>query len=207
MNDVLTILKKVGAVLTKDHFVYTSGKHGSVYVNKDALYPLVRHVSQIGKLFALKYRHKNIDVVVGPALGGIILSQWTSYHLSRMVKRPVLGLYTEKTVDKNQIFTRGYEVFVKRKRVLIVEDITTTGGSVKKVIDTVRSAGGKIIGVCAMINRDPRLVNTKTIGVPFTSLGILKAEAYGERACPLCKKGIPINTTIGHGGKYLASKG
>jgi len=207
MADVLTILKKVGAVLTDDHFVYTSGKHGSVYVNKDALYPLVHHVSEVGKLFAQKYRNKHIDVVVGPALGGIILSQWTSYHLSRMMRRPVLGVYTEKTPEKNQIFTRGYDSFVKGKRVLIVEDVTTTGGSVKKVVHAVRAAGGNIIAVCTMVNRDPKLVNSKTIGAPFSCLWVLKAEAHTEDSCPLCKKGVPINITVGHGKKFLRERG
>jgi len=87
MSDVISILKKVQAVLTDGHFVYTSGKHGSVYVNKDAVYPHTKETSQIGKLFAEKFKNKNIDVVAAPALGGIILSQWTAYHLSKLQKK------------------------------------------------------------------------------------------------------------------------
>jgi orotate phosphoribosyltransferase len=206
MNDVISILKKVQAVLTDGHFVYTSGKHGSVYVNKDAVYPHTKEASQIGKLFAQNFKNKNIDVVAAPALGGIILSQWTAYHLSKLKKKEVLSVYTEKTADNNQIFTRGYDKLVKGKNVLVIEDLTTTGGSVRKVVDTVRATGGKVVGIGVMINRDPKNVTSEVVGGPFISLGILKAEAFDEKKCPLCKKNVPINTNVGHGKKYLESK-
>jgi orotate phosphoribosyltransferase len=206
MSDVISILKKVQAVLTDGHFVYTSGKHGSVYVNKDAVYPHTQEASKIGKLFADKFKNKNIDVVAAPALGGIILSQWTAYHLSKLKKKEVLGIYTEKNAENGQIFTRGYDKLVKGKNVLVIEDLTTTGGSVRKVVDTVKAAGGKVVGIGVMINRDPKNVTAEVVGGPFISLGILKAEAFDEKKCPLCKKGIPININAGHGKKYLEAK-
>ncbi len=206
MSDVISILKKVQAVLTDGHFVYTSGKHGSIYVNKDAVYPHTKEASQIGKLFAQEFKNKNIDVVAAPALGGIILSQWTAYHLSKLKKKEVLGIYTEKTADNNQIFTRGYDKLVKGKNVLVIEDLTTTGGSVRKVVDTVKATGGRIVGIGVMINRDPKNVTSEVVGGPFVSLGVLKAEAFDEKRCPLCKKGVPININVGHGRKYLEAK-
>lgn len=206
MDNVVDILKKVGAVITDSHFVYTSGKHGSVYVNKDAVYPHTKETSQIGKLFAEKYKNMNIDVVAAPALGGIILSQWVAYHLSKLKRKEILGVYTEKTPDKQMIFTRGYDRLIKGKKVLVIEDLTTTGGSVRKVVDTVKAAGGKVVAVCVMVNRDPEHVTSKVVGGPFSALGVLKASAFDEAACPLCKKNIPINTDVGHGKKYLESK-
>jgi orotate phosphoribosyltransferase len=206
MSNVVDILKKVGAVITDNHFVYTSGKHGSVYVNKDALYPHTKESSKVGKLFAEKFKNKGIDVVAAPALGGIILSQWTAYHLSKLKGKEVLGVYTEKTSDKKMMFTRGYDKLVKGKNVLVIEDLTTTGGSVKKVVDTVKAAGGKVVAVCVMVNRDPENVNSKLVGAPFSALGILKASAFNEAECELCKKNIPINTDVGHGRKYLENK-
>ena len=127
-STIIDILKNVGAVLTDDHFVYTSGKHGSVYINKDALYPHTTETSQVGLIFAQKFKDRDIDVVAAPALGGIILSQWAAYHLSRLKGKEVLGVYTEKTPEKNQVFTRGYDRLVKGKNVLVIEDLTTTGG-------------------------------------------------------------------------------
>jgi len=201
---VLDILKKVGAVITDDHFVYTSGKHGSVYVNKDAVYPHTKETAQIGKMFAEIFKNIDIDVVAAPALGGIILSQWTAYYLSKLKRKEILGVYTEKGPDKTMIFTRGYDKLIKGKKILVIEDLTTTGGSVTKVIDVVRGTGGKVVGVGVMVNRVPELVNAKMLGVPkFEALGVVKASAIDVVDCPLCKKNIPINIIVGHGKKYL----
>jgi orotate phosphoribosyltransferase len=205
-NEVIELLKKSNALIIDSHIVGTSGRHVSLYINKDALYPHTAYSSRIGELFAQKCKDVDIDVVAAPALGGIILSQWTAYHLSQLKGKEILGVYTEKTEDKNQIFTRGYDTLVTGKNVLVVEDLTTTGGSVKKVINSVRKIGGNVVAVCVMVNRDPVLVNEETIGAPFSSLAVLKAESWKEEDCPLCKKNIPINTTVGHGKKYLEEK-
>lgn len=204
-NGILDILRKTNAIITDSHIVYTSGKHGSVYINKDAIYPHIEYASMVGKIFAEKFKNKAIDVVAAPALGGIILSQWTAYHLSKLRKKKILGIYTEKDENKNQVFTRGYDKFVKDKKVLVIEDLTTTGGSVKKVVISVKKAGGKVVGVGVMINRNPKEVNSKFLKSPFVALGVLKAEAFDEDKCPLCKNGVPVNTSVGHGKKYLQS--
>lgn len=212
-ENIIEILKKAKAILTDDHFVYTSGKHGSVYVNKDLLYPHATTMYKVGKMFAEKFKNEDIDVVAAPALGGIILTTWTAYHLSIMKKREILNVCTEKdkgttadAAESEQIFRRGYGEFVKGKKVLVLEDLTTTGISVKKCVEAVRSAGGKVVAVCIMVNRDPVHVTSKTIGAPFYSLGVFPAEAFNEKDCPLCKKGVPINTAVGHGKKYLEAK-
>lgn len=207
MNDeVLTLLKKTGAVYTDGHFVGTSGRHMSLYVNKDALYPHTKETSRMGELFAIKSKDLDIDVVAAPALGGIILSTWTAYHLSNLKNKEILGIYTEKTPDRNQIFTRGYDKLVKGKNVLVIEDNVTTGGSVKKVVESVRNAGGNVVAVCVMFNRDPKNVTSQTIGAPFSSLTVIEAESWDEKDCPLCKQNVPISTQVGHGKQFLAAK-
>jgi orotate phosphoribosyltransferase len=205
-NEVLEILKKTNAIITNSHFVGTSGKHFDTYINKDALYPHTQETSRVCELFARKFKDHEIDIIAAPALGGIILSTWTAYHLSRLKNKEVLAVYTEKTPEKNQIFTRGYDALVKGKRLLIIEDLTTTGGSIKKVIDTVKSINGKITAACVMVNRDPEIVNSQSLGVPFSSLAELVIPSYTEETCPLCLKNISINTTVGHGKKYLKEK-
>ncbi len=214
MNDVIGILKKVGAILTDDHFVYTSGKHGSVYINKDFLYPHTKETSLVGKMFAERFKNTNIDVVAAPAVGGTILCTWTAYYLSKLKNKEVLSVYTEKdkgttasAAESKQIFRRGYDKFIKGKKVLVLEDLTTTGISVKKTVDTVKKAGGKVIAVGVMVNRNLSGVNAKTVGAPFYALGVFPAIAYSEKDCPLCKKNVPINIKIGHGKKYLETKG
>jgi len=206
MTDVVQILKFVGAIITDSHIVYTSGKHGSVYINKDALYPHTELSSKVGELFAQQNKDIEVDVVVAPALGGIILSQWTAFHLSKLKGKEIFGVYTEKDAEKNQIFTRGYDKFISGKKVLVIEDLATTGGSVLKVVNSVRNAGGTVMAVSVMVNRNPDMVNADMMGAPFSALGVLKAEAFDEHTCPLCKQGVPINTTIGHGKKYLEAK-
>jgi len=205
-QEVVDILKKTGAVVGDSHFVYVSGKHAPMYVNKDYVYPHTAYVSRIAEIIAEKYKDSEVDVVAGPSIGGIILSQWTAHHLSILKGKEVLSVYTEKQPDKNQIFTRGYGQFVKGKSVLVVEDIVTTGASVKKVIDSVLAEGGKVVGACAMVNKDPLNINPKFMGVPFDYLTVLGMDVWDEKDCPLCKQNVPINTTLGHGRTYLEKK-
>ena len=206
MAEVVEILKKVGGIITDDHFVYTSGKHGSVYVNKDALYPHTDMSSRVGELFAEHFQNENIDVVVSPALGGIVLSQWTAHHLSKVQGKEILGIYTEKDAEKNQVFTRGYGELVKGKKVLVIEDLVNTGGSFMKVVESIKAIGGEVVAVGVMVNRSPDKVTAETVGVPFYALDIFPAEAFEESECPYCKESRPINTKVGHGKKYMQAK-
>lgn len=202
---IIKILKKVNAIITDSHIVLTSGRHSSGYINKDKLYPYTLETSKVGRMIADQYKDKKIDVVVGPALGGIILSQWTAYHLTQLCRRNIFGVYTEKK-DGDQVFTREYDLLVKGKRVLVVEDLTATGGSARKVVNSVRGIGGKVVGVCVMVNRDSKRVTSKVIGAPFKWLGLLEIESHDEKRCPLCKTGVPINTDVGHGKEFLKKK-
>lgn len=203
---IIDILKQVNAVITDDHFVYTSGKHGEVYINKDAIYPHTEAVSSVGNLFAEQFRDLDIDTVAAPALGGIILSTWTAYHLSQMKEKEIFGVYAEKMPDKSMAFTRGYDALIRGKKVLVIEDLTTTGGSVKKVVDLVRETGGEVVAVGVMVNRNPDEVNSELVGAPFHALGELKAEAWDEADLPERISSRPINTKVGHGKKYLEMK-
>jgi orotate phosphoribosyltransferase len=204
---LMEILKRVGAVIADGHFVGTSGRHMAVYVNKDALYPHPAETSRVGELFAHKARDLAIDVVVGPALGGIILSQWTAFHLSRLRGREVLSVYTEKDAGENQVFRRGYDALVAGRNVLAVEDVTTTGGSVRKVVDAVRAAGGKVVQAAVMVNRDVGAVSSASIGAPFGALAEIPIQSFAEEECPLCAAGVPVNTSVGHGRQFLERKG
>lgn len=207
MSKVLDLLKETQAVLTDDHFVGTQGRHFATYINKDALYPHTKQTSEVCKIFAETVKDLEIDVVAGPALGGIILSTWTASHLSNIRGKEILGVYTEKSSEGAMVFTRGYDRLIAGKKVLVVEDLTTTGGSAKKVVDAVKSVGGDVVGVCVMVNKNPKDVTSEYFGVPFFPMDILEVPTYEEQDCPLCKSGVPINTKIGHGKKYLQAKG
>ncbi|MBT4240878.1 phosphoribosyltransferase, partial [Candidatus Peribacteria bacterium] len=178
MTDIKDLFKKANAIIENDHIVYTSGKHGSVYLNKDALYPHTELASEVGKMFAEKYKDKDIDIVVAPALGGIILSQWTAHHLSKIKNKEILGAYAEKDLEGTLVLKRGYDKLVAGKNILVVEDITNTGGSIKKTIQVTEKADGNVVAACVMINRSPETVTSETMGAPFDALGVIEAEAF-----------------------------
>lgn len=205
-EEVVAILKKVGAVLTDSHFVGTSGRHMSIYVNKDALLPHPEETARIGELFAQKNKELPVEVVVAPAMGAIILGHWTAYHLRKMTGKDIRFVYTEKDKEENQIFKRGYDKMVERKKVLIIEDTTATGLSVKRTVEPVHKAGAEILRACVIINRDTKNITSETVGVPLEWLAEIPAETYAEEECPLCKSGVPIDTRVGHGKQYLAER-
>lgn len=221
---VLALLVKVGVFLKDGHFAYTSGKHGSAYVNKDALYPHTQETNQLCQDIARKFRlpSYSIETVVGPAVGGIILSQWTAYHLTQFATREMTAVFAEKevvTIDDPAgkgrvcyaetgqfVFTRGYGELVRDKNVLVIEDILTTGGSAKKVVDTVRRAGGTVVAVAALCNRGE--VSKAEVGDPphLFALANIQLDAWEPAECPLCADGVPINMDVGKGRKLVASQ-
>ena len=203
---VLEILNKVSAITKNSHIVLTTGRHTDGYINLDKLIPYTQDFSKIGRIFAEKYKDKVIDVVAGPAVGGILLSQWVAYHLSKLYKKEVLAVFTEKDPQKNQILERGFKKLVKGKKILVVEDFTTTGGSVKAAVKAVQAAGGRVMEICVILNREPDRVNSRTMGIPFKSLDNFEVDSWLEEECPLCQKGVPINTSVGHGKQYLQKK-
>jgi orotate phosphoribosyltransferase len=205
-SEVLDLLQKVGA-FRSGHFVFTHGRHSDSYVNKDALYPYTHDTSKLCKEMAERFAKKNIDVVVGPAIGAAILSQWVAYHLTETYGHEVYGAYADKDGQGGFILKRGYDQIVKGKRILVVEDLTTTGGSIKKVVETARAAGGVIVGAIAIVNRGG--VERAQVGNPEEVLSLvnLHLESWDEADCELCKKGIPVSTDIGHGREFTERRG
>ena len=202
-SEVLDLLQKVGA-FRSGHFVFTHGRHSDSYVNKDALYPYTRDTSTLCKAMAERFLDKGVEVVVGPTMGAAILAQLVAFHLTELTGKEIYGIYADKDGQGGFQLRRGYDEIVKGKNVLVVEDLTTTGGSIKKVIEVARAAGGKVIGAIAIVNRGS--VTKEAVGNPpiFISLVQLDLESWDESDCDLCKKGIPVNTDIGHGKEFMA---
>lgn len=204
-EQVKQILERTGAVITESHIVYTSGRHGTDYVNKDAVYPHTKETSTLCGMLAKDFKDQDIEVVAAPAVGGVILSQWTASHLTELTGREVLGVYAEKQEDGSFAFGRGYADLISGKRVLLVEDVLTTGSSAKKTIDAVKNLGGKVVGLGVICNRGgvkPEDVS----GVEINALVNVQMVSYLEEECPQCVAGVPINTKVGKGKEYLARK-
>ncbi|HPF95357.1 MAG: phosphoribosyltransferase [Candidatus Magasanikbacteria bacterium] len=204
-KEYIQILEHLGGLIRESHVVYASGLHGDAYINKDALYPHTNYTKWFCDGLAKGFADESVDVVVGPELGGIILSQHVAHHLTNMAGRDILSLYAEKLRDgtKGFHFNRGYDAFIRDSNVLIVEDVLTTGGSVRKVVEAVRACGGVVTGVAALCNRG-NVTCEQLGGVPrLHSLFDLEMNSYTEEECPLCATGIPIRTDIGKGASYL----
>jgi orotate phosphoribosyltransferase len=207
-SDVLATLAAVGALITGDHLVYTSGRHGSSYVNKDALYPHTAATSAVCARIAERFADAGAEVVAGPTVGGVIMAQWTARHLSELTGREVLAVYAEEEQAdgvRRRVFRRGYDGLLAGRRVLVVEDILTTGGSARMVVEAVAAAGGTVVGVGALCNRGG--VTAGAIGAPLLfSLAEVPLESFAPEECPLCRAGLPINTRVGKGAAFLAGQ-
>ncbi|HFC10836.1 MAG TPA: phosphoribosyltransferase [Candidatus Kaiserbacteria bacterium] len=206
-QEVLQLLVKVGAIITDSHIVYTSGKHGTAYVNKDAVYPHTGYTSLLCRSIAEMFVDDNVEVVIAPAIGGVILSQWTAHHLTEMNGREVLGIYSEKSKDGHSFeINRGYDKFIIGKRILVVEDVLNTGASAKKVIEAVRVINDNVIGLGVLCNRGG-ITPKDVANVPkLKALLNMALDVWDETSCPLCKQGVPINTIVGKGREFLARK-
>jgi orotate phosphoribosyltransferase len=203
-EEALGILQETGAIITDSHIVYTSGKHGSMYINKDAVYPHPAKTSRLCLGIAEAFIGDGIKAVAAPAVGGTILSQWIAYHLSELLGREVLAVYAEREGPpaRGFVFKRGYETLIPGKRILVVEDVLNTGGSAGAVVAAVRALGGHVIGLGALCNRGG--IQPHDVGdVPrLSALVDIRLDAWDPASCPLCGH-VPINTQIGKGREYL----
>lgn len=198
----LAIFKKLNVIL-KGHFELNSGRHAEQYVNKDALYPHPKETAQLCNELARRFaaydihQHLNKIVVIGPAMGAIILAHSVSQYL-RKKGFDVHGIYAEKDQNGNFIIKRGYDQFLDDAKIFIAEDITTTGGSAKKVVDLIKKLGygANIVAVGALCNRGG--VKAKNIGVAnFFALANIDLKSWEPNECPLCAQRIPMNYNIG----------
>ena len=192
--NVLEELEKIGAIFTDKHFVYTSGKHGSGYINMDIMFPHTELVAELCKDLVAPFRDQ-FDTIAAPATGGIVLSVLSAFASHTK------GVWADKA-DGGFIFERaGFVQEVKDKRVLVVEDLLTTGGSVEKVCRAVEKEGGTVVGVSVVCNRGG--VTADDLNVPeLKTLATVSFSAFDSETCELCTQSVPIVEDMGHGDEY-----
>ncbi|MFC2018879.1 orotate phosphoribosyltransferase [Chloroflexota bacterium] len=179
-TDTEEIFQKAGALL-KGHFQLTSGLHSPVYWEKFRVLQYPAYTEQLCRMISDHFRPEDIQVVAGPTTGGIILA----YEVARQLG--LRGIFAEKTGDNERAFRRGFSIS-PGERVLIVDDILTTGSSVRQVISAVETQGGQLIGIGVMVDRSEGI----DFGVPLFSCLRSITEAYKPQDCPLCKAKIPL---------------
>lgn len=195
----LEVLKARQAIITNGHFSYLGGRHGSVYVNKDAIYPHARDMFSLAADLATLGREFHPDVTISPAVGAVILSQLVSYHLTMSAAskdREILAGYADKE-GESYVLRRGYNELVAGKRVLIVEDFLTTGRPVSQVISAVRRAGGYVVGAIGLVDRGGSKAIRAKEDLVVETLLTLEFENWESMACPLCHDGVPLVTRLG----------
>ena len=181
-EEVMKKFEDAGAI-QKGHFKLTSGVHSDTYIQCAQImqHPEFMHnlCSELGK----KFRGDDIDVIVGPAIGGIIMA----HVMARVLGPWVRAIFTERENEKMTL-RRSFEI-KEGEKVLVVEDVTTTGSSVREVIDIVNSRQGKVVGVGVLIDRSGGKVD---FGIKTEKLLTVDIKTYLPEECPLCKKGIPV---------------
>jgi len=187
-NKFRNLLDESGAIFD-GHFLLTSGLHSDTYVEKFQLLKYPKLTDQICRGIADHFQHTKPSVVVGAATGGIPISQSVARELSAR------SIFAER-VDGDLIFKRGFRI-EQGEKVLIVDDVVTTGGSIYELMDLVKDNNGVIMGIGVIIDRSGKKID---FGVDYHPLVKMDIPTYKPEECPLCEEGVEI-TSRGRTGK------
>lgn len=176
---VLEILKQAG-VLLEGHFLLTSGRHSNNYLQCAKIFQNYRYAEELCGALAEQFRDDRVDIVIGPAMGAVQMAYEVSRHLH------CRNFFTERE-DGRMTLRRGFQV-KPGERVLLVEDVITTGGSVKEVYELVRGMGAEVVGIGSIVNRSGGKAD---FPVPFKFVIDVDVQSWTPEECPLCKSGAP----------------
>ena len=179
-EDVVEIFEKSGAVL-KGHFLLTSGVHSPVYWEKFQVLQYPHYTEQLCGMIADHFRKGKVQIVAGPTTGGIILAHEAARQLGAR------SIFAEKEGNE-RTFRRGFKIN-PGEHVLVVDDILTSGGSIREVITAVTKRGGRVIGVGVLVDRSTQKVD---FGAPLFSCHHSETITYPPENCPLCAAQIPL---------------
>ncbi|MDI6871572.1 MAG: orotate phosphoribosyltransferase [Bacillota bacterium] len=172
--------RETGAFLT-GHFKLTSGRHSDVYLEKFAVLQHPEYLTRLCAALAGRFAGSGVETVVGPLTGGAILA----YDVARYLEARFI--FPER-VEGRMAWRRGFAVR-RGERILVVEDVVTTGGSVGEVLALLREDGAAVVGVAALVDRSG---GAASFGVPFEPLWRVEAESWAPEECPLCARGVPL---------------
>ncbi len=176
-EQALDCYRKTGAIL-KGHFKLTSGRHSDTYMQSAKLFIDTKQSEIVCKALAEKLADEKIDLVVSPAIGGILMG----YEVARQLGVP--NIFAERE-NGEMTLRRGFAI-EKGTKVVVVEDVVTTGGSVKEVVRLVQSMGAEVVAVASLVDRSNGNVD---FGVKYVNLISMEVVSYEPDECPLCKEG------------------
>ncbi|WP_197525210.1 orotate phosphoribosyltransferase [Symbiobacterium thermophilum] len=186
-EEVLDILRATGALL-EGHFQLTSGRHSDRFFLMPHTLQHPLQTERLCRALAARFQEDEVETVVGPATGGIILAYEVARQLERLTGRPVRAIFTEKTEDGGMALKRQWRLR-SGERVLVVEDAITTGGSVVKAIAALQAYQPALVGVGCIVDRSRGAVD---FGVPLRPLIRVDVESWPPDRCPLCLAGVPV---------------
>lgn len=176
-EEILKIFKDTEALL-EGHFILTSGLHSDKYFQCAKVLQYPWHAETLCREIADHFKDERIELVISPAVGGIVFGQ----EIGRLLG--VRAIFAER-VEGHMTLRRGFSI-APGERILVAEDVTTTGGSVKEVLETVKQSGGKPIAVTALVDRSG---GKAQFDVPYFSLFQMEVKNYDPENCPLCRAG------------------
>lgn len=179
-QEILDIFLQTGALLN-GHFLLTSGRHSNQYFQCAKVLQYMNHTEQVCSKIADFFRDYEIDTVIAPAIGGIVVGQEVARQLGKK------SIFAERE-NKELSLRRGFTI-TPGEKILVCEDVVTTGGSVFEVIDIVKQNQGMVAGVGMIVDRSNGKVQ---FGVPQVSTLKLDVVSYQPEECPLCSEGIPL---------------
>ncbi len=185
-DDITTLFTDLD-VLRHGHFRLSSGKHSDTYLQCALALRDPHTALRLGAALAHRLDASQIDVVVSPALGGVL----AGFVVAAALERPFL--FTERTADRTMTMRRG-QVLEPGQRVLVVEDVVTTGGSAMEVVALVEAAGATAVGIAALVDRSAGLAESERPPLRPTALLAVQAQAWDPGSCPACAAGTPLDT-------------
>jgi len=194
--DARRAFESAGAFL-RGHFVYTSGRHGADYLEKFRILQDPRATSELAGMIVERFRSLKPELVAGPTTGGIILA----YEVARQMG--VDAVYVERGEPGGRVLRRGFEI-LPDTRVMVVDDVVTTGGSLIETQACITNAGGVVIGIGVLADRTAGRVATD---VPFYACLTVDFPSYMPDACPLCASGVPVAPPRGSKIKFPSPSG
>jgi len=187
-NQIISQFKSSNALLS-GHFLLTSGRHSNQYFEKFTLLSQPNIVQNLCSNICDYYKNKQIEMVVGAATGGIILA----FEIGKQLRTK--GIFAERS-NGELIFKRGFSIRENQK-ILLVDDVVTTGGSIFELMNLTQKTGAEIVGIAVMFDRTG---GTLDFGYPFYALHSEKIKSWEQSDCPLCKQKVPF-TKRGSTGK------
>jgi orotate phosphoribosyltransferase len=182
-ESVLDLFRRLGALL-EGHFRLTSGLHSPGYLQCAVVLQHPKEAARCGALLADAVLNRGVQVVLSPALGGIVIGQEVARALG------VRSIFAERQ-DGKLTLRRGFTL-APGERVLVVEDVVTTGGSTRETIEVARAAGAIVVGAAAIIDRSGSGQAGPGLDVPFHALATVSLPTYQPESCPLCAAGSPV---------------